>query len=504
MRLSLFLSPDLEEKNMMDPSFFSSAPALPFRSISVRLKFLLAVLFVHLLLFGFLVLYLVADIRINSLERKEILTAWIQTLFDQQPSFNAVEKNFHHLNSYPNIKGWQFLNTHRTVTHSSPQFSFSPKQIQFTLQFVSPEQKEIVFQPTSALLLMPIWIEQNYAGLLAVQFSFYRPETLKIILFLFLLGTLSLLFILYLLFNRFILRPLDHLLLVCTRIQQGIYPLSDSAPSGRDEVGIVLGTLHKLFRENIRYQKELEGKYEQATQRIKKSEQHLIITERLASTGKLVAGIAHEINNPLGGMINAISRLKKKEKLTHQTEYFDLLEEGLNRIREIVAQILHFSPRKKDPKEVLLSEILSKATLFLKHRLSEKQIDLHLEVPEILPTVFGDALELQQVFQNLIVNAIDASSYQSKIEIRATVEPDSILKIEVQDYGEGMDEYQLAHAFDLFYTTKEVGKGSGIGLSIVLNIVENHGGTLKMESKKNQGTLVTILLPVYATPSQNI
>ena len=381
----------------MNHSFFSSypnttLPSLPFRSISVRLKFLVAVLFVHLLIFGFLVLYLVADIRINSLERKEILTAWIQTLFANHKSFSQVEKKFPHLNSYPNIKGWQFLNIHHTVTHSSPQFSFSPKQIQFALQYLSPEQKEVVFQKTSTLLLMPIWIENDYSGLLAIQFSFYRTETLKIILFLFLLGTLSLLFILYLLFNRFILRPLDHLLLVCTRIQQGIYPLSDASPSGRDEVGIVLGTLHKLFRENIRYQKELEGKYEQATQRIKKSEQHFIITERLASTGKLVAGIAHEINNPLGGMMNAVSRLKKKEKLAHQTEYLDLLEDGLDRIREIVAQILHFSPRKKDPKAVAVLEMLKKATLFLKHRLYEKQIEICLEIPENLPQVFGDAL----------------------------------------------------------------------------------------------------------------
>lgn len=482
-------------------SYTSASVALStssFPRISLRLKFIVAVFSVHLALFGFLLLYLFADIKINALERREILTSWIQSLLTELSSSEHFQKKMQQLSDSPNIKAGEFLSSSPLAMPLPSLASLSSEQKQILQQSIQNPSSEIVFHSNLSLLLVPIYFGKEFQGVLGLQMFLYRSETLKLIAFIFLLGTLSLIFILYILFNRFILRPLDHLLAVCTRIQRREYPIQEQNVLEKNEIGLILHTLQHLFKENMRYQKELEGKYALATQKIKKSEQHLIVAERLASTGKLVAGIAHEINNPLGGMINAISRLKKKEKLPPQEEYFELIEDGLMRIQEIASQILHFSPRKKQAREVHLNEVLQKAAQFIKHRLQAKNIEIQWNLPEPSLAVFADPLELQQVFQNIILNATDASQPHQAIEIRVQPENEGeSLKIEIEDHGIGMDETQLAQAFDLFYTTKEVGKGSGIGLSVVLNIIENHGGTLKMESQKNQGTCVIIYLPTY-------
>jgi signal transduction histidine kinase len=473
--------------------------AFPF--ISLRLKFLLVICCTNFIFFGVLSLYWIAHSKLNTspyvLQTEKLLSSFAilfppllqhSTVFQEPIPLLEAQGIFEH---------WGLFDAQHLLRQRS--FAFPQKCADFLKQHPPlPSSPKPQFYPAFKCMIVPLYFQNHYQGCFAVQIpSLPLFESLKTLTFLVLFHTALLVFGFYLLFNRFILRPLDQLVSVCIAIQRGQY---QSPPySTSNEIGIVLQTLHQLFQKTIHSQKELEGKYQLATQRIKKSEQHLIFAQRLASTGKLVAGIAHEINNPLGGLLNAIHRLKKKETLPHQREYFDLLEEGLKRIQEVVQQVLQFSPRKTEPVLVDLSDILKRSSQFLKHRFQEKQMEILWELPSVFPPILGTAQELQQVFQNLFLNAMDASEQGSVLTIRAFLETPNTLCIEVQDQGCGMDSACLAQAFDLFYTTKEVGKGSGIGLSVVLSIIENHGGTLKIESAVQQGTKISLYFPLAAS-----
>ncbi|MEK7448017.1 MAG: HAMP domain-containing sensor histidine kinase, partial [Planctomycetota bacterium] len=284
------------------------------------------------------------------------------------------------------------------------------------------------------------------------------------------------------------------------------YNVTLPQPSGDDEVANLIKTFNGMLKELRGYHTSLESKIEEARHKIKTTQEQLTIAQRLSATGTLAAGIAHEINNPLGGIMNAVQSLKKGNLPLEKTrEYLDLILDGLQRMQETLKKILQFFPRKLVPQGLELKPVIERTLQLVQHRLEEYKITVANLVPANIPQVFGDATELQQVFLNLLMNAIDAiinlretqPELTDRGQIKLLIElSGKNITVSLTDDGAGMDAQTLEHAFDIFYTTKEPGRGTGLGLAVVHNIIENHGGKIYIQSKKGRGTTIKITLPV--------
>jgi two-component system, NtrC family, sensor kinase len=221
-------------------------------------------------------------------------------------------------------------------------------------------------------------------------------------------------------------------------------------------------------------------------------------SEKLAALGELVAGVAHELNNPLAG-ISAFAQLLLEEELNaDQRESARLIKREADRAVGVIRDLLLFS-RKAGPSTMPVDiNGLVQLTLRLRAyslRSSGVQVETHLDLD--LPEVSGDDQKLQQVILNLIVNAEYAMRRTStkRLIIRTAREGDNVVT-EVIDTGAGMSEETLQRVFEPFFTTKPAGEGTGLGLSVSYGIVEAHGGTITVESVQGRGTAFRILLPV--------
>lgn len=314
-------------------------------------------------------------------------------------------------------------------------------------------------------------------------------ETLRSIVSIMALGTLLILLNSYIFLNRFVLRPLRNLVNVSERVAEGDFSTKVPERGSFDE----MGSLERAF--NLMIDK-IGSSHQNLREKIHKTERRLVHAQRLSSTGTLAAGIAHEINNPLGGMLNAARTLESgKLDDAKRAEYLGLIVEGLERIRAIVQRILQFRPKEVESRPVKLREVADRAIAFCEHRLRQKELEVRNEVPADLPWVNGDAVELQQALLNVLMNAIDACVIaEGRIVVRGAVEGESV-RLSVADNGMGMDADELSRCMDVFFTTKDPGEGTGLGLSVVNSIIENHGGRLEIESKKGEGTIVHMVLP---------
>jgi signal transduction histidine kinase len=254
-----------------------------------------------------------------------------------------------------------------------------------------------------------------------------------------------------------------------------------------------------------RHQATLIDDVRRARERITNTEKRLFAAQRLSTTGTLAAGIAHEINNPLGGMINA-ARTIRGGSMTEEKrrEYLELIIEGLERIRTIVQKVLQFRPKALEPQPVGVKDTIDKSIAFMEHRAKHKGVEVKNELPDGLPQVHGDPMELQQAFLNVLMNAVDACiSNEGQVRVTHAVEGATIT-VSVADNGCGMDERELAQCMDLFYTTKDVGEGTGLGLAVAQNIIHNHGGKIEIVSTKGKGTTVSIKLPAHTGNTQRL
>ncbi len=232
----------------------------------------------------------------------------------------------------------------------------------------------------------------------------------------------------------------------------------------------------------------------------------LLHRDKMISLGRLSAGVVHEINNPLAGILNyarLMDRILKKGPLEPQnqekfTRYLDLMESESQRISQIVSSLLTFS-RKSAPKTAALSvaDLIYKCVLLSQHRMRLCNIELHHNIASDIPTVQGDASQLQQCLINLIFNAMDAMDKGGRMDINAGYDgPEKIVFIQVKDTGHGITPENRQRIFEPFFTTKDEGYGVGLGLSIVFGIMEGHGGRVGVESIPGKGTCFSLYLPV--------
>ena len=267
--------------------------------------------------------------------------------------------------------------------------------------------------------------------------------------------------------------------------------------SGSDELGMLARSFNNM------------------TQKLSEARMQLFQSDKMASLGRLAAGVAHEINNPLTGILTYSSYLMKRSKQNPEMQRdLAVIVKETKRSRDIVKGLLDFA-RQSIPKKHAadVSEIIHHVVDVVKNQLNISRIKLVKDLGEHLPEVVVDENQIQQVLTNLIVNAADAIGKESgTITISASLsesaahgasraggnngpaESDFVI-IKVSDTGSGIAEANLSKIFDPFYTTKGHG-GTGLGLAVVRGIIENHNGTISVESKVGKGTTFTVRLPL--------
>jgi PAS domain S-box-containing protein len=229
----------------------------------------------------------------------------------------------------------------------------------------------------------------------------------------------------------------------------------------------------------------------------KKLEQRIRNSEKLASVGRLAAGVAHEINNPLGGILNCLYNLRKGTLSPSRLEEYRVsMEDGVRRVQKIVRQLLDFS--QQDEPEFAptdINHVVDRVLVLTTHLFAPNRIRLETGFGQGLPNVMLDRHMIEQVLMNLVLNAVQAMKDGGGLTIRTSV-VEGVCLIEVRDTGSGIPPAVLPRIFDPFFTTKSEGEGTGLGLSVSLGIVERHGGKILVDSEVGKGTTFTLCLPV--------
>ncbi|MGH7375893.1 MAG: sensor histidine kinase [Candidatus Methylomirabilales bacterium] len=276
-----------------------------------------------------------------------------------------------------------------------------------------------------------------------------------------------------------------------------------------EKLAVTLAAQAAIAIENASLYEEVQRSYEE----LKQSQHLLVRQEKLASLGRLAAGLAHELNNPLSsvaGFAEALQRRAGGEGVADQPgatefqEYLTMIQAEVSRAAAIVRRLLDFA-RQRAPAfgPIDLQGVVAEAVSFV-----ERQASLANQRITVAPfpeayEVLGDPQMLQQVFLNLLTNALDAIEGDGEIRIAARRQEEAVgrglgrASVAVSDNGSGISPENLARVFDPFFTTKEVGKGTGLGLAICQSIVEQHGGTIEVQSEGlGKGTVVTVRLPL--------
>ena len=250
---------------------------------------------------------------------------------------------------------------------------------------------------------------------------------------------------------------------------------------------------------------DLNDKLERRTQALKDDLARMVQEDKLIALGKMVASVAHEINNPIASIINFAKLVRTElkegtptpERMVSFDRYLDLTVREAQRCGKIVTSLLSFARQQPiEPKIIDLIDILERILILTRHKLELSNIELSNEVDGDGLELWGDYTQIQQCLINLIFNAMEAMPEGGRLTIRGGVEPDRHrIWLEIIDTGMGISKENLPNIFEPFFTTKQEGQGVGLGLSMVYGIVSEHGGEISVKSEEGQGTCFTIRLP---------
>ena len=305
----------------------------------------------------------------------------------------------------------------------------------------------------------------------------------------------------------YVTRPLGELVTATGRIARGDLDLRVGVRRS-DEICVLAGSFNAMtssLREARADLEELNESLERQvadrTSALRDAQAQLVQSEKMSSLGKLAASVAHEINNPLSGILTyskLLIRLHEEGELTDQvreacTRNLRLVQRETERCSAIVRNLLDFA-RQRPPtlKDLDLSGVLEEALSLLAHRLQMQNVALVKDLPP-LPHVRADFGQMRQAFVNVALNAAEAMSQGGTLTVRSRV-AGAMVEIEFTDTGPGIPPEHLSRILDPFFTTKE--KGTGLGLSVVYGLIERHGGKLDISSRVGVGTTVVIWLPV--------
>jgi two-component system, NtrC family, sensor kinase len=319
-----------------------------------------------------------------------------------------------------------------------------------------------------------------------------------------------------------------------------VYAMLVTAKSEKEDLveGMEAGAddfLTKPFdRDELRVRLRAGERIIRLEQNVREARVALIQTEKLASLGRLAAGVAHEINNPLSIVVNNLSLLRRDmlgamcvldkyreagdalaqaepglaaeaARLEQEIDLpylrgtlpklFESSADGLRRVRDIVQNLRDFARLDEaEFKEVDVAAALRSTLVALGHESYKKAIRIEADFQELAP-VTCHAGKLNQAFLNILLNAIQASEREGRIDVRTQPDGDAAVLVEIEDHGSGIRPEDLPHIFEPFFTTKPVGSGTGLGLSVSYGAVRDQGGTIEVESVLGQGSLFRIRLP---------
>ncbi|MFH1155124.1 MAG: ATP-binding protein [Pseudomonadota bacterium] len=244
------------------------------------------------------------------------------------------------------------------------------------------------------------------------------------------------------------------------------------------------GKTHHFIIKNINDKKLMEKQMAQA--------------EKLAALGELSAGVAHEINNPLGIILGYTQLMLKRTTDPESIDFDDLktIEKHVNACRAVVSDLLKFSHKvSAEQTRVSVNSLVRDVVKFLSNHPALRQIEIDLSLSREKPSVMGTEQELRQVMINLLINAGHAVNKDGEIRITTTRKSDGHVHIAVMDNGSGIDPETMPRIFDPFFTTKPVGEGTGLGLSVSYGIIKNHKGDIRVQSRPGEWTVFTVILP---------
>ncbi len=292
------------------------------------------------------------------------------------------------------------------------------------------------------------------------------------------------------------------------RVTQPLRRLRDSAEAvglgdysqrvevtSHDECGELAAVFNQMTG-NIKVSRE---QLETTVETLKTTQNQLIQSEKLSGIGEFVAGVAHELNNPLTSVMGFAELLQQMDMPEQSRRYLDVIFKSAKRCQKIVASLLSFARRHAPERKVVcVNEIVESAVEILHYQMRTSNIEVITQLDPNLPSTEVDSHQMQQVFLNIISNARQAmEANQAKGWLRITTESsDHHVRVIFQDNGPGIPPENLTKIFNPFFTTKEVGKGTGLGLSLCYGIVSEHGGTIAPFSKEGEGATFVIELPV--------
>ena len=317
--------------------------------------------------------------------------------------------------------------------------------------------------------------------------------------------------------RRGVVRPVRALVEGTRRVAEG--DLMSRLPVGsRDELGVLASSFNQMTESLQQAQGELdalvqtlEQRVEERTRELREAQAQLVQTEKLASLGKLSASIAHEINNPLSGILTYAKLLSRKfrtgppdaEGVQTALQQLALIERETQRCSTIVRNLLDFA-RQREPnlQKVAVPAVLEEALSLLANRLGVQNVTVAKAYAPV-PEVRADSGQLRQSFVNILVNACEAmlGGGEVRVAVREVEAADDgkggaarrFVEVAITDRGQGIAPEHLSKLFDPFFTTKE--KGMGLGLSVVYGILEKHGGTIAVDSAVGRGTTVSLRFP---------
>ena len=302
-----------------------------------------------------------------------------------------------------------------------------------------------------------------------------------------------------------IINPLQKMVIATQEIARGDLSHKVEMKSG-DEIGDLADSFNQMTaklksanKKLVEWGKTLEKKVEERTKELTEMQAHLIQSEKLASLGKLAAGIAHEINNPLGGiLIYSHLLLEDTDKDSPYYENLKKIVKETSRCKLIVRGLLEFArPKEPEMSLVIISEIIERSLAIMERQALFQNITIKKSYASAMPQIVADSAQLQQVFINIIINAAEAMDGNGVLTLESSLNADgSLIEVKFSDTGHGIKKEDKKRLFEPFFSTKEVGKGTGLGLAISYSIVQKHKGTIEVESKPEKGSTFTVKLPV--------
>ncbi len=283
------------------------------------------------------------------------------------------------------------------------------------------------------------------------------------------------------------------------------------AVKSQDEVGDLARAFNQMSArlqlaqaEITAWARTLEVRVEEKTRELKQAHQRMLHVEKMATIGKMAAVVAHEINNPLSGILtysklvkrwieNHAAGLPRKDEMASS---LDIVAIESKRCGELVKNLLSFS--RVSPMNLAwcdLHQVLDRCIRLVQHKMDMAAIQVTLDLAPGLPQVYCDPAQIEQVVLATVINAIDAMPQGGNLWLSTSTRDASTIELTIRDDGMGIPPEHLPHIFEPFYTTKEAG-GSGLGLAISQNIVERHGGSIDLQSAVGQGTRITVVLPI--------